>query len=206
MYIPKHFAQEDQALLIEVMRAHSFALLISAQENGEPFVTHLPFVVRDKADRLIIEGHMARANPHWQYLEKDPRALIVFSGPHAYVSPSLYESKENVPTWNYIAVHAYGQVKLTHAMPDKHAAQTRLIDALEPAYHRQFDELSPVYMHGRMSAIVAFEFIVERLEGKFKLSQNRPMADRRNVVAAFAEGNDEQRAVANWMRRVSLVE
>lgn len=206
MYIPKQFAQDDQALMIEVMRAHSFALLISAQENGESFVTHLPFVVRDKADRLIIEGHMARANPHWQYLEKDPRALIVFSGPHAYVSPSLYESKENVPTWNYIAVHAYGQVKLAHAMPDKHAAQTRLIDALEPKYQQQFDALRPAYLHGRMSAIVAFELIVERLEGKFKLSQNRPLADRHNVVAAFAEGNDEQRAVSSWMRRVSLVE
>jgi transcriptional regulator len=206
MYIPKHFAQEDQALLIEVMRAHSFALLVSTRENGEPFVTHLPFVVRDNADRVVIEGHMARANPHWRYLEKNARALIVFSGPHAYVSPSLYESKENVPTWNYIAVHAYGQVKLTHAMPDKHAAQTRLIDALEPAYHRQFDELSPTYMHGRMSAIVAFEFIVERLEGKFKLSQNRPMADRRNVAKVFAEGNDDQRAVSSWMRRVSLEE
>ena len=206
MYIPKHFAQDNQALLIEVMRAQSFALLISTQENGEPFVTHLPFVVRDKADHLIIEGHMARANPHWQFLEKDTRALIVFNGPHAYVSPSLYESKENVPTWNYVAVHAYGQVKLAHGMPDKHAAQTRLIDAVEPSYQQQFDELRPAYLHGRMSAIVAFEMIVERLEGKFKLSQNRPMADRHNVVAAFAAGNDEQRAVANWMRRVSLEE
>lgn len=206
MYIPKHFAQEDQALLIEVMRAHSFALLISTQESGEPFVTHLPFVVRDKSDPVIIEGHMARANPHWQYLEKNARALIVFSGPHAYVSPSLYESKENVPTWNYIAVHAYGHVKLAHAIPEKHAAQMRLIDALEPTYQQQFDELSPVYMHGRMSAIVAFEMIVERLEGKFKLSQNRPMVDRRNVAKVFAEGNDEQRAVSSWMQRVSIKE
>jgi transcriptional regulator len=206
MYIPDSFSQTDRALLIEVMRTHSFALLISAQENGEPFVTHLPFVVRENNDQLIIEGHMARANPHWEFLEKNPRALIVFSGPHAYVSPSLYESKENVPTWNYVTVHAYGQVKLAHDMPEKHAAQTRLIGALEPEYQPQFDGLRPVYVQGRLSAIVAFEMSVERLEGKFKLSQNRPMADRRNVAKVFAEGNDEQRAVADWMRRVSLDE
>jgi transcriptional regulator len=206
IYIPSHFVQEDDELLVEIMRAESFALLISNDENGEPFVTHLPVIVRDHGDRRTIEGHMARANPHWQYLENNPRALIVFNGPHAYVSPSLYESKENVPTWNYIAVHAYGAVKLAHDMPEKHAAQTRLIDALEPGYKPQFDELRPVYLQGRMSAIVAFEMSVERLEGKFKLSQNRPMADRRNVAKVFAEGNDEQRAVAAWMRRVSLDE
>lgn len=206
MYIPESFAQNDKALLIEVMGAHSFALLISTQESGEPFVTHLPFVVREDADRLIIEGHMARANPHWQYLEKNARALIVFSGPHAYVSPSLYESKENVPTWNYITVHAYGQVKLAHEMSRKYGAQARLINTLEPAYKQQFDELRPAYLYGRMSAIVAFEFSVERLEGKFKLSQNRPLVDRQNVATAFANGNDEQRAVARWMQRLSLTE
>lgn len=206
MYIPESFAQNDKALLIEMMGAHSFALLISTQESGEPFVTHLPFVVREDADRLIIEGHMARANPHWQYLEKNARALIVFSGPHAYVSPSLYESKENVPTWNYITVHAYGQVKLAHEMSGKYGAQARLINTLEPAYKQQFDELRPAYLYGRMSAIVAFEFSVERLEGKFKLSQNRPLVDRQNVATAFANGNDEQRAVARWMQRLSLTE
>lgn len=206
MYIPELFAQNDQTLLTEVMRAHSFALLISNNENGEPFVTHLPFIVRVAAAQLVIEGHMARANPHWQYLEKNPRALIVFSGPHAYVSPSLYASKENVPTWNYVTVHAYGRIKLTHDMPAKHAAQTRLIDALEPGYKQQFDELPPVYLHGRMSAIVAFEFAIERLEGKFKLSQNRPLADRRNVANALADGNDEQRGVAAWMQRISLTD
>ncbi len=190
MYIPEHFLQEDRALLLDLMRADSFALLISAGLDGVPFVTHLPMIIRDGAESVVIEGHMARANPHWQYLEKDPRALIVFSGPHAYVSPSLYESKENVPTWNYVTVHAYGQVKLAHDMPEKHAAQTRLIDALEPEYQPQFDALRPVYVQGRLSAIVAFEMLVARLEGKFKLSQNRPMADRRNVAKVFAEGND----------------
>jgi transcriptional regulator len=188
------------------MHAESFALLISNDDESQPFATHLPLIVREREDGLIIEGHMARANPHWQYLEKNPRALIVFNGPHAYVSPSLYASKENVPTWNYVTVHAYGNIKLAHDMPDKHAAQTRLIDVLEPAYHQQFDELSPTYMHGRMSAIVAFEMAVDRLEGKFKLSQNRPMADRRNVAKVFADGNDQERAVAAWMRRVSLDE
>jgi transcriptional regulator len=204
VYIPEHFLQKDRALLIEVMRAESFALLISAGLGGDPFVTHLPMIIRDGAENLIIEGHMARANPHWQYLEKNPRALIVFSGPHAYVSPSLYESKENVPTWNYVAVHAYGAIKLNHEMSDKHHAQVRLIDVLEPGYKKQFDELRPAYLHGRMTAIVAFEMTVERLEGKFKLSQNRPMIDRLNVAKSLAAGNDDQRGIAAWMQRLAL--
>lgn len=206
MYIPEHFAVDDRSALIEVMCAESFALLISNGDSGEPFVTHLPMIVRDGPDGLIIEGHMARANPHWQYLEKSPPALIVFNGPHAYVSPSLYSNKENVPTWNYVAVHAYGQVKIIHGTPEKHTAQERLIDAIEPEYKQQFDELRPVYLHGRLSAIVAFEMAVERLEGKFKLSQNRPMIDRHTVANTFASGNDQQRAIASWMQRVSLKE
>lgn len=206
MYVPKHFVQDDEALLIEVMRAHSFALLISNQESGEPFVTHLPFVVREDADRLIIEGHMARANPHWRFLEKEARALIVYSGPHAYVSPSLYQSKESVPTWNYIAVHAYGRVTLVHDAKSKHAAQQRLVAAIEPAYQEQFDQLRTDYLQGMINGIVAFEFAVDRLEGKFKLSQNRPEADRRNVATVFAEGDGDQRALAAWMRRVFLKE
>jgi transcriptional regulator len=204
MYIPEHFAQDDRNLLVELMRAESFALLTSISDNGEPFVTHLPMIVKEHGEGLMIEGHMARANPHWQYLEKTPRALIVFNGPHAYVSPSLYESKENVPTWNYIAVHAYGTVKFIQAMPEKRAAQERLIDSLEPAYQPQFEQLNATYLHGRMSAIVAFEMSVERLEGKFKLSQNRPMNDRQTVARTFENGNDQQRAVAAWMARVSL--
>ena len=204
MYIPKQFENNDKKLLLEVMGAHSFAMLISAQENDEPFVSHLPLIVRERDDATIIEGHMARANPHWQYLERNPKALIVFNGPHVYVSPSLYRDKENVPTWNYVAVHAYGRIALEHDMSRKHAAQERMVDALEPVYHKQFDELSETYMHGRLSAIVAFEFVIERLEGKFKLSQNRPMYDRQSVLAAFTSGNDDQRAVASWMRRLAM--
>ncbi|MDQ3260996.1 MAG: FMN-binding negative transcriptional regulator [Pseudomonadota bacterium] len=206
MYIPKHFVQEDQALLTEVMRAYNFALLISSQGDGETFATHLPLIVRTKNESTIIEGHMARGNPHWQFLERNPNAMIVFSGPHAYVSPSLYESKESVPTWNYIAVHAYGRVTLVHDAESKHTAQQRLVAAIDPAYRDRFDELRPDYLQSMIQGIVAFEMVVERLEGKFKLSQNRPMTDRRNVAAAFADGDAEQRAVASWMRRVSVKE
>jgi transcriptional regulator len=206
MYIPKHFVQEDKALLTEVMRAHNFALLISIQDNGEPFASHLPLIVRTENESTIIEGHVARGNPHWQFLEQNPKAMIVFSGPHAYVSPSLYESRESVPTWNYIAVHAYGRVTLVHDAQSKHAAQQRLVAAIEPAYQEQFDGLRPDYLQAMIHGIVAFEFTVERLEGKFKLSQNRPMADRRNVAAVFAHGDAEQCAVASWMRRVFVKE
>jgi transcriptional regulator len=203
MYLPKHFEQTDRALLVETMRGYSFAMLVGTQPSGEPFVTHLPFVVREEeGDKLTLEGHMARANPHWQYLERDPRALVVFSGPHAYVSPSLYADQESVPTWNYIAVHAYGRARVVHDEAAKHAVQERLIAALDPGYRAQFEALQPAFLLGRLKAITAFEIAVERLEGKFKLSQNRPAADRNHIVETFGQGDAEQQAVARWMRRL----
>jgi transcriptional regulator len=204
MYLPKHFEQTERALLIETMRTHSFGMLVGTQPGGEPFVTHLPFVVREDGDKLCVEGHMARANPHWEFLERDPRALVVFSGPHAYVSPSLYADKEAVPTWNYIAVHAYGRARVVHEEAAKRAAQERLIATLDPGYRAQFEALQPAFLLGRLKAITAFEIEVERLEGKFKLSQNRPMADRHHIVETFVQGDADQQAVARWMRRLVL--
>jgi transcriptional regulator len=202
MYTPKHFEQTDRALLLEAMRTNNFGLLIGTNDSGDFFATHLPFVVSERDGNVLIEGHMARANPHWRYFERDPRALVVFSGPHCYVSPSLYESPENVPTWNYIAVHAYGPVRLIHDRDEKIDSQQKLIAAVEPGYRAQFEALNEDYLGRRLSAIVALEIAVERLEGKFKLSQNRPEKDRRNVMATLAEGSFEERQVARWMRRL----
>lgn len=204
MYIPKHFEQTDRTLLLEVMHKHNFGLLIGTDPDGLPFVTHLPYVVKQDGDRLWLEAHMAKGNPHWRYLEQNTNAMALFSGPHAYVSPSLYESKQAVPTWNYVTVHAYGKVKVLQEATSIRASHRALIQSTDPDYLRQYEELESSFLDSMTNGVVALEFTVERLEGKFKLNQNRPPLDRQTVAAALGQGNDDARGVADWMRRLVL--
>jgi transcriptional regulator len=209
MYIPKFNQIEDRALLIEAMRAWPFAVLYGPDANGSPFATHLPLVVHDEGEHGLLEGHFALANPHWKWLT-GCETLVVFSGPHSYVSPALYVERKSVPTWNYIAVHASGRLEIVEDERDdpaaaharKEALLKNLIAANEPAYAEQWDELPIGYRISMTSGIVGFRIPITRIEGKFKLSQNRPEQDRRNVQAAHAAGTDDQRALAEWMHRL----
>ena len=209
MYIPKFNQIEDRALLIEAMRAWPFAVLYGSDANGSPFATHLPLVVHDEGEHGLLEGHFALANPHWKWLA-GCETLVVFSGPHSYVSPALYVERKSVPTWNYIAVHASGRLEIVEDERDdpaaaharKEALLKNLIAANEPAYAEQWDELPIGYRISMTSGIVGFRIPITRIEGKFKLSQNRPEQDRRNVQAAHAAGTDDQRALAEWMDRL----
>src|ERR1700759_3803266 len=109
MYVPSHFAETDLATLHDFIERYSFGLLVS-QVDGQPFGTHLPFLLDRSAPHGTLIGHMARANPHWQSLREQP-ALVVFAGPHAYISPTWYEAANVVPTWNYTAVHVSGHAE-----------------------------------------------------------------------------------------------
>jgi len=209
MYIPKFNQVEDRALLIEAMRASSFAVLYGADRNGAPMATHLPLVVHDEGEHGLLEGHFALANPHWKGLA-GRETLVVFSGPHSYVSPKLYAERKSVPTWNYIAVHATGMLEVVEDERDDPAAAHARKDALlknliavnEPAYAEQWNELPIGYRISMTAGIVGFRIPIAKIEGKFKLSQNRPEVDRRSVYAAHAAGSDDQRALAEWMLRL----
>ena len=206
MYTPKFNQVTDRAILIEAMRAYSFAIffgtqLASGAENSS-LATHLPLVVKDEGEHGLLEGHFARANPHWKSLVGQ-ETLVVFSGPHSYVSPTFYAEPLSVPTWNYIAVHAYGTASLVDDEPGKDALLAGLIDAHEPAYAEKWRQMPDGFRHKMLAGIVGFRIPIARIEGKFKLSQNRPEADRRNVLAAHTEGDPEQRALAAWMARLS---
>ena len=209
MYIPKFNQVEDRALLIEAMRASSFAVLYGADRNGAPMATHLPLVVHDEGEHGLLEGHFALANPHWKGLA-GRETLVVFSGPHSYVSPALYAERKSVPTWNYIAVHATGMLEVVEDERDDPAAAHARKDALlknliavnEPAYAEQWNELPIGYRISMTAGIVGFRIPIAKIEGKFKLSQNRPEVDRRSVYAAHAAGSDDQRALAEWMLRL----
>jgi transcriptional regulator len=199
MYTPGHFKVEDQALLHEFMRRFSFATLISFRP--QPQVSHLPFVVRTEPTLLLV-SHMARANPHWRAFAEANESLIIFQGPHAYISPSLYESEQNVPTWNYSVVHAYGKAQVRE---DTGAVLEEMIRFYDQAYLEQWNSLPDEYREKMKSAIVAFEVQVERLEGKFKMSQNRSIRDQENIVEQFAASNlADNKDVAEIMRQINF--
>jgi transcriptional regulator len=201
MYIPRFNQLTNRELLLEAMRAFSFAVLYCPGEGGSPTATHLPLVIAEEGEHGLIEGHFARANPHWQTLA-GREVLVVFSGPHGYVSPSLYANPQSVPTWNYIAVHAYGVLELVEDEAGKDELVKKLIAVHEPGYAEQWRSLPEHYQSGMLKGIVGFRIPIARIEGKFKLSQNRPEEDRQSVQAAHAQGSPEERALALWMERL----
>ena len=202
MYLPRHFAESDRARLHALMREHEFATLVTVVE-GKPFATHLPLLLDpDRGEHGVLLGHMARANPQWRGFDGTAEALAIFAGPHAYVSPRLYATHPSVPTWNYAAVHAYGAPRLL----EEEAARgllARTVARYEGTGDGAWsmDGLPEDYVAGMLRGLVAFEIEIARIEGKFKLSQNRPEEDRRRVAAALGKGDDPPgRGVAALMR------
>lgn len=203
MYMPKHFAVEDRVQQLQFMRDYGFATLVSQGSHG-PTATHLPLTVEERDDgNVFLIGHVAHANPHWKYLESGSEALAIFHGPHAYISPTWYQMHPSVPTWNYAAVHAYGEARLLDA-----AATRRLLKTLSDQYESgrekpwRMEDLTSGYVEKMVAAIVGFEIAIKRIEGKFKLSQNRPAADRAGVVNALLQGAPADQQVARLMQQV----
>ncbi len=201
MYIPNPFRIENNDDLHAFIRENSFAALVTMEANGAPFATHLPFLLDAAAGETgMLRAHMARANPQWQHFQAGREALVVFQGPHAYISPSWYAAQPAVPTWNYAAVHAYGTPRLLDASGLK-----SLLYAMVALYEGvgeeswQF-EMGPEYVEQMMRGIVGFEIPIARLEGKLKMSQNRSETDRRQVRDALrASGRASDAEVAALM-------
>jgi transcriptional regulator len=204
LYIPEHFRVRDHGDATAFMQANPFAILISATDES-PFATHAPVVVREAGDQLIVRGHVAKANPHWRHLERQPHCLTIFHGPHAYVSPANYSTREVVPTWNYGAVHVYGNARVFSAPDELLTVLHELIPMFEPAYADQWASLSASYRHRMLSHIVGFEIAVTKIEAKFKLSQNRTETEQQNVITSLSEAADTTvSGVARLMREQGL--
>jgi len=193
MYVPKHFAIAETGWCHALMRANAFAVMVTADDAGAPFATHLPLLVDETRDPLgTLRGHVARANPHWRYLAAGRPTLVVFSGAHAYVSPSWYATHPSVPTWNYVTVHATGIGALVEDAARVHALLADLVRVYEgpPPAAWSFESLPEDYLAGMQRGIVAFEIPIDRLEGKAKLSQNRDAVDRARTREALAAADD----------------
>ena len=204
MYIPEFNRQEDRSTILAFMRANPFAILITTAE-GIPFATHLPFLIDETGDQIVVQGHMARANAHWKSMNESEESLVIFHGPHAYISPSLYESRKSVPTWNYAAVHVYGEPTLFSDEEGLRATLHRMIDTFESSYMAQWSELSEQYQSQMMKHIVGFEIKVKRLEAKFKLSQNRTKGEQARVIQCLNQSKDSNvSGVAELMQQEGL--
>lgn len=201
MYIPKHNQMEDRAALLAYMRAYSFAALASSGPGGLT-ATHLPFVIEDEGGRITLLAHMAKANPQWRDFAAGGEALVIFMQPHAYVSPRLYDSRQNVPTWNYVAVHAYGRPVLIEERAAKIELQKKLIRQHDAGYLTQMAELPESYLDAKLAAIVSFSLAVTRLDARYKLSQDKNPAERERIARELEAGGDSVAAeTARLMRK-----
>lgn len=202
VYLPPAFTETRTEVLLAHIERHDFGLLVSRGAGGL-IASQIPFLVAHRDGALVLQGHLARANPQAAELDGPGEALAIFAGPHAYISPSWYAAGPAVPTWNYAAVHAYGAARaiadptwlrdLVRRLSERHEAR-------EPRPWRMQDLPEP-YVASMLNGIVGVEIAVERLEGKFKLSQNRPAGDRPRIIAALDARDDAQsRGVAHLMR------
>ena len=195
MYSPPYNHAEDRAEVLRFLRANNFCLLVTGA-GGELAGSHLPCLVEERGGKLVLVMHMARTNPQWQSFFPDEEALVVFSGPHAYVSPRWYERAPAVPTWNYAAVHAYGKVRVLEDEA-KHSAVGRLVAAHDAQWMPDYERLPAEYMIDMLANIVAFEIEVARLETRWKLSQNRGRREQELIAANLAKSGDGvERALA----------
>jgi transcriptional regulator len=208
MYVPASFRITDSEKLSAFIDRYSFATLVTNNANS-PFATHLPLqLLRDDGSQGTLVGHLARANPQWQHFGSDQEVLAMFQGPHSYISPSWYTVAESVPTWNYAAVHVYGFARV---LEDRQRIDTILNDLIA-TYESGFEspwkpQLSKDYRDKMVQAIVAFEIRITRIEGKFKLGQNRSAQDVRNVYDVLSNMTvDDAQNLAELMRTEKLIE
>jgi transcriptional regulator len=200
MYSPPYNQVEKRAELLEFMRANNFALLVTGT-GGTLHGSHLPVMVREEDEKFVLDMHMAKNNAQWKEFFDD-EVMVVFFGPHAYVSPRWYEDKERVPTWNYAAIHAYGVPKLVEDEKAKHASQRRLVAAMDPQWLPKFDALRPDYVKNMLDGIVNFEIGVSRIETRWKLSQNRGGREQALIAAELEKSPDSvERALAALTRK-----
>ena len=188
MYSPPYNRVQDRAELVAFMRQHNFPVLVTGT-GASLRASHLPALVQEEGEQLVLDMHMARANEQWRHFDAS-EAMVIFTGAHGYVSPRWYEDTERVPTWNYTAVHAYGVPKIIEDRAAKHASQRQLVEYMDPQWLPKFDALSEKYVTGMLNGIVNFQIPVSRIETRWKLSQNRGRPEMERIATALEEAGD----------------
>jgi transcriptional regulator len=201
MYIPSFNSFTDKQEIIAFMQRYSFATIVTSVD-GLPVATHLPFLIKQEDDKLMLRSHFAKANPQWKQVF-DKTSLVIFTEPHAYISPSNYETETVVPTWNYLAVHAYGMATLLESVEQKSALLKHTIETFEAGYYQQWQRLPDDYKSQMMNGIVAFEIEVTDLQAKKKLSQNRSEIEKENIIHSLSQSGDtNEKEIAAYMAQL----
>ena len=201
MYTPKHFVNNNTTEVKDFIGQNSFGILVSHAE-GKSIATHIPLELSDDSTKLV--GHISRANKQWKSFQSDTEVLAIFSGPHAYISSSWYDH-ENVPTWNYIAVHVYGKIKIIDG-EQLHQSLKHMVDKYEKHSSNpvSVEQMSPDYVKHAMQGIVGFEITITNIEATYKLSQNRNEKSYQNIIQELEKNKDQHSTqVAHAMKRNS---
>ena len=202
MYLPKQFNHPEHASTI--IRAHPLASLVTTDDSGFPFMTHLPLKLEEQGGQPVrLLGHCARGNPLWGHLQKRPLALASFMGPQAYLSPKVYPDLQRVPTWLYLAVQVKVEARLLGGEEAKDSLLKQLIGDHEPPYAEQWRGLPEDYTGKMLNAIVAFELRIVDLQCAVKLNQHRPEAHAA-MHAAYSTGHAQEQAIAAWMKKLGM--
>ncbi len=200
MYIPKIFLEENEQKILAFVREYNFATLITAEKDF-PTATHLPFIIEDQGEKIFLQAHLAKTNAHWKQFDKE--TLVIFQEPHAYISPLLYAEMPNVPTWNYVAVHAYGRATIFDEAENL-ALLEKQVEAFDNEYFlTSWQEISTDYKTNLAKGVVVFEIEVTDLQAKKKLNQNKTGQTAENIIEAFEKSNREnEKVIAEYMKDV----
>jgi transcriptional regulator len=200
MYISKLYREEDRGKILEFLKQNEFATLVT-YDGEKPTASHLLMEVVEDEGTLFVNGHMSKANPLWKTFEKNPEVLVIFQGPHTYISPTWY-NHVNVPTWNYQAVHVYGSPRIVTDHEETYSLLKKLIERNEADSQYRLESLPQDFVEKEMTGIVAFQIEVTRIEANYKLSQNRDNEDYHNIVSRLEEREDEMsHGVAEAMKK-----
>jgi len=203
MYTPKHYQGKGIDEAIAFIKRFNFGI-ITTSIDGIPIATHLPFVVSKKDNIMILTSHFAKANKQWEHI-CSKQNLVVFNEPHSYVSPKHYNKLENVPTWNYISIHAYGKAQIITEKKEVYKVLEDMMDNFEPEYKNQWNTLSNEYKTKMSNGIVAFQIEISDLQTKEKLSQNKKENERRSIIDSFASSDDINKVtLADYMETNEL--
>jgi len=189
MYIPKLYREDDREKILEFLRQNEFATLVT-YDGEKPTASHLLMEVVEEGGSLFVNGHMSKANPLWKLFEKNAEVLVIFQGPHTYISPTWY-NHVNVPTWNYQAVHLYGSPRIVTDHEETYKLLSQLVSRHEGEESYRLETLPQDFVNKEMKGIVAFQIEVTRIEANYKLSQNRDDEDYRNIIHKLHEREDE---------------
>jgi transcriptional regulator len=200
MYIPPRHTETDQRSIVEFMKKYSFATMVTSGD-GIPIATHVPFIIEEREGAVYLLTHIARANDQWKDFS-GKQVLVIFHEPHAYVSAKFYDSKEDVPTWNYVAVHAYGAATIIDSREGIEALFVKTFDFYDPSFHEQWkNDLSDEYKTKLINRIVACEIAVTGLQGKKKLSQNYSPHEVNRIADGLTQSGDTLvRTIGDMMR------